>query len=118
MIPAVNYNYVTPDFTGLYGKFKYKSAQKNADKLYETVVSENGENDFFFRSINMDLLEGLQYGIEVFKDLTMKEIQYLSENLHVIAVKRGCNHMCGYCYADAKPSKREMSYEDFKRITY
>ena len=25
--------------------------------------------------------------------------------------------MCGYCYADAKPSKREMTYEDFHSIT-
>lgn len=47
----------------------------------------------------------------------MKDIQYLAENLHVIAVKRGCNHMCGHCYADAKPSNRQMSWEDFTRIT-
>ena len=25
--------------------------------------------------------------------------------------------MCGYCYADAKPSKRAMSWEDFTTIT-
>ena len=69
------------------------------------------------RSLAMEQFEGIQYGIKVFKGLTMKDIQYLSENLHVIAVKRGCNNMCGYCYADAKPSKREMSWEDFTRIT-
>lgn len=69
------------------------------------------------RSLAMEQFEGIQYGIKVFKGLTMKDIQYLSENLHVIAVKRGCNNMCGHCYADAKPSKREMSWEDFTGIT-
>ena len=82
----------------------YLNAQPNHEKLH-------------FRNLSMEYLEGIQYGIKVFKGLSMKDIQYLSENLHVIAVKRGCNNMCGYCYADAKPSKREMSWEDFTTIT-
>ena len=76
----------------------------------------NGEQ-MLFRNLRMETLEGIQYGIEVFKGLSMKDIQFLSENLHVIAVKRGCNNMCGHCYADAKPSNREMSWEDFTLIT-
>ncbi len=110
-------------FTGLNpikeakGFIAYLRAQKYADGLYSYVKNQVGEKKFIFREYNLEPLEGIQHGIKVFKDLTIKEIQYLSENLHVIAVKRGCNHMCGYCYADAKPSNRQMSYEDFHLIT-
>ena len=95
---------------------KYRNAQKFADDLYEYVKNNEGEDQFFLRHYNMDKLDGIQYNLKVFDGLSMKEIQYLSEFLHVIAVKRGCNHMCGHCYADARPSKREMSYEDFHDI--
>lgn len=112
----------SPAFTGNplkplndYVKFlkvkSYVSAvTKELDRLPENQMP-------IFRNLSMEYMEGLQYGIKVFKGLSMKDIQYLSENLHVIAVKRGCKNMCGYCYADAKPSKREMSWEDFKLIT-
>ena len=96
---------------------RFKASQKYADKLYEYVINNNEKEKFILRLYNIEPLEGLQYGIDVFKGLTMKEIQYISENLHVIAVKRGCNHMCGHCYADAKPKKSEMSWEDFTSIT-
>lgn len=90
-------------------------------KFYAKTVSErikNSSNKLMpLRDLSMEALEGLQYGIKVFKGLTMKDIQYLSENLHVIAVNRGCTNMCAHCYADAKPSKRAMSWEDFTSIT-
>lgn len=97
--------------------FKYIKAQNRADNLYKYIVATNGNKNFILRNMSMEYLEGLQYGIKVFDNLSMKDIQYLSENLHVIAVKRGCNNMCGYCYADAKPQSREMSWEDFTKIT-
>ena len=96
---------------------KYLKVQKYTNGLVNYIRQQNNHENLFFRNISMEQLEGLQYGIKVFKGLTMKDIQYLSENLHVIAVKRGCNNMCGYCYADAKPSNREMSCEDFTTIT-
>ena len=99
------------------GYLTYRKAQKYADKLKDFIDHEWGKDKFTFRECNLEPLEGIQYNIKVFKDLSIKEIQYLCENLHVIAVKRGCKKMCGYCYADAKPSKREMTYEDFHSIT-
>lgn len=99
------------------GYFQYLKAQKAADNMYKYVAATDGFDDFILREMCMEPLEGLQFGIKAFEGLTMKDIQYMSENLHVIAVKRGCTHMCGYCYADAKPQNREMSWEDFKRIT-
>ena len=112
--------YCVPSFKGFDIKkeaddfIKYQKAKRAANELFEYTQENPGT--FILRFFNLDLLEGIQYKIDVFKDLTMKEIQYLSEGLHVIAVKRGCNHMCGHCYADAKPSNREMSYEDFHKI--
>lgn len=99
------------------GYLEYKKAQKYADRLFEFVEDNNLQDKFIFRHADMDKLEGLQYGIQAFKGMTMKEVQYTSEFLHIIAVKRGCNHMCGHCYASAKPSSREMSFEDFTTIT-
>ena len=91
-------------------------------KRYVSIVNKELANNpnrdkLLFRNLSMEAMEGIQYGIKVFKGLSMKDIQYMSENLHVIAVKRGCKNMCGYCYADAKPSNREMAWEDFKLIT-
>ena len=91
---------------------------KRYAKIVNKELAKNPDGDkILFRNLSMEAMEGIQYGIEVFKGLSMKDIQYMSENLHVIAVRRGCKNMCGYCYADAKPSNREMSWEDFKLIT-
>ena len=88
----------SPAFTGNplkplndYVKFlkvkSYVSAvTKELDRLPENQMP-------IFRNLSMEYMEGLQYGIKVFKGLSMKDIQYLSENLHVIAVKRGCKNM-------------------------
>lgn len=115
----LNSNNVTNiEFTGrnpITGLFNYVKAQRYANMLAKYINSEN--KPYLFRNFRMEPLEGIQYGIPVFNGLSMKDIQYLSENLHVIAVKRGCTNMCGHCYADAKPSNREMSWEDFKMIT-
>lgn len=96
---------------------KYSEAKKYAKGLYNFVLQNEGTENFIIRKYNMQNLEGIQYGIKAFKNMSIKDIQYTSENLHVIAVKRGCKNMCGYCYADAKPQKREMSWEDFTTIT-
>lgn len=96
---------------------KYSEAKKYAKGLYNFVLQNEGTENFIIRKYNMQNLEGIQYGIKAFKNMSIKDIQYTSENLHVITVKRGCKNMCGYCYADAKPQKREMSWEDFTTIT-
>lgn len=118
----IDLNLKNPNFTGnpfseIKGIYKYFKAKNYAIWLNQYLKSQPDYEKFPFRNLSMEPLEGLQYGIKVFKGLTIKDIQYLCENLHVIAVKRGCNNMCGYCYANAKPSKREMSWEDFTTIT-
>ena len=112
-----NQNFKGNPISEIKGIYQYLKAQRYAIWLNKYMKTQPNYEQFPFRNLSMEPLEGLQYGIKVFKGLTIKDIQYLCENLHVIAVKRGCNNMCGYCYADAKPSKREMSWEDFTTIT-
>lgn len=95
----------------------FLEVQRYVNMVNKELAKDPNGHKLHFRNLSMEAMEGIQYGIEAFKGLSMKDIQYMSENLHVIAVKRGCKNMCGYCYADAKPSKREMSWEDFKLIT-
>lgn len=96
---------------------QFLDVQRYVNTVNKVLAKEPNADKLLFKNLSMEAMEGIQYGIEVFKGLSMKDIQYMSENLHVIAVKRGCKNMCGYCYADAKPFKREMSWEDFKLIT-
>lgn len=105
------------NFGKIKGFFQYIKAQRYSNWLKNYLKSFPNIDNFPFRNLSMENFEGLQYGIKVFDGLSMKDIQYMCENLHVIAVKRGCTNKCGYCYADAKRSNREMSWEDFTSIT-
>ena len=118
--PSKNYQKISFNgnpFSEINNIIKFFRAKRKVSDLKKYMEITNGSNNFVLRELAMEPFEGLQYGIDAFKGLSMKEIQYLCENLHVIAVKRGCNNMCGYCYADAKPSESAMSWEDFTIIT-
>lgn len=72
------------------------------------------------RFFNPDKLEGIQYGIDVFKDLSMREIMFLLYRFRNMAVKRGCHNACEHCFMEAVPAKKTFStmpYEDFEKIT-
>ncbi|GBF22939.1 hypothetical protein tpqmel_0343 [Candidatus Gastranaerophilus sp. (ex Termes propinquus)] len=65
--------------------------------------------------------EGIQKGIEVFGDMTLKQIDFIAKMLAYIPVVRGCYNVCAHCLRHAKPPIREsethinrMAYEDFK----
>ena len=79
---------------------------------------------FDLQDYDMEKIEGIQTGIPVFDGLTMPEIAFAFEDLHAIAVKRGCSNQCLHCYADAKPPGKEhdgyitrMPFEDFVELT-
>lgn len=71
-------------------------------------------------SYDLKKLDGIQEGIKVFKDMTMKEIAFIMTTLYEVVTKRGCFNNCAHCYADAKPPIKEtetytnsMYWEDF-----
>ena len=75
-------------------------------------------------SYDLKKLDGIQEGIKVFKDMTMKEIAFVMTTLSEVLTKRGCFNNCAHCYADAKPPVKEneeyansMYWEDFLSLT-
>ena len=96
------------------------SAQKYAGKMKVLgfFIPQN------FADYNLNKLEGIQNGIKIFEGLNMKEIAFIFENLHGVAIKRGCTNKCLHCYAGAKPPEQEhdnfitrMPYEKFVELT-
>ena len=67
-----------------------------------------------------DKLEGIQYGIDVFKDLSMREILFLAYKSTNLMVIRGCENLCAHCFRSAVPARKDelssMPFEDFKKI--
>lgn len=75
------------------------------------------------KNYNLSKLEGIQKGISVFDGLTLKEINFIGDNLVAICTTRGCYSKCSHCYADAhKPIKEKddyiynMLFEDFSSL--
>jgi hypothetical protein len=67
--------------------------------------------------------EGIQEGIEVFGDMTLKQIDFIAKKMGFILILRGCYNVCSHCFAYAKPPIPEkegyinrMAYEDFKAL--
>lgn len=75
-------------------------------------------------SLDLKKLDGIQEGIKVFKDMTMKEIAFILTTVSEFATIRGCHNICVHCYGDAKPPLKEndtftgkMLWEDFVALT-
>ena len=91
-------------------KWRYSNSYKAID------LQRNG-----IKTLDLDRLDGIQYGIDVFGDLSMREIAFLAYRTNNLAVTRGCSNMCQHCFQNAVPAKKDelksMPYEDFKKIT-
>ena len=99
---------------------QYLNAQKYANKMkvLNFFIEKN------FQDYNLEKLEGIQNGIKIFEGMNIKEIAFLFENLHTIAIKRGCSNQCLHCYAGALPPEKDhdnyisrMPYETFIELT-
>ncbi|MBQ2611357.1 hypothetical protein IJF81_03085, partial [bacterium] len=51
--------------------------------------------------INTRKLEGLQNGIDLFQNVSMDEIKFLSKNFSVVNLQRGCKQGCKFCLRNA-----------------
>lgn len=73
---------------------------------------------------DLDNIEGIQKGIKIFENLSMKQINLIAETLKEIPVQRGCYNMCVHCYAQAMPPSyqktenkiNKISFEDFENL--
>ena len=82
-----------------------------------------------YKNINMyniNRLEGIQEGIDVFKGLSMRQIKYLAQHSTEFVLQRGCHNMCAHCYASAMPPSyqkapdkiNKIDFEDFEKLYY
>lgn len=80
------------------------------------------------KSFNLDKMNGIQYGLDVFKGLSMKQIAFLLDGLEAIITNRGCSNLCAHCYENAKPQQHlnlsknsdwinSIDIEDFNNLT-
>lgn len=98
---------------------QYKNAKEYVDSLTKKGKVINLEK------CNLNRLEGIQHGIEVFDGLNIKQIFVLYKHLKLITTYRGCSNGCIHCFADAKPHKahtpqneiQAISWEDFGKFT-
>lgn len=116
------HNYDVVNFSGKKGNddLQYINAQKYANRQrFLSFFKHKNLPDY-----DLNKLEGIQEGIKIFEGLSMKEIAFMLQDLHGIAVKRGCSNQCLHCYAGAKPSGKDkdnyitrMPFETFCDIT-
>lgn len=110
---------------------KYKQAQKYVDDFNKSFKPELQKKlGFKLRPLitvyDFDKIEGIQYGINVFEGLNIKQIAILYKYIHSICTSRACSNGCVHCYAEAKPfhieknntdTIKQMSWEDFTDLT-
>lgn len=100
----------------------YERARKYLDEQKKKIGTYH--KNLKFESFNLNKLNGIQRGIEVFEGLSMAEIAFICINFKTIAVNRGCNNQCAHCYAAAVPQNfkedsntiSKMSWEDFSLL--
>lgn len=115
----------TPSYTLCFMGYspKYLKARAYLDMVRSSVGGFE-EKNFNIYKLDLNKLDGIQEGINVFNDLNLKEIAFISRSLFSVAVKRGCQNLCSHCYAEALPPKKEteeyinkMSWDDFTVLT-
>ena len=98
---------------------QYKKAQ-----LYAEELKKSGEI-WDLNNWNLKKLEGIQYGIDIFEGVNIRQIYLLYKHLGMITTSRGCSNGCIHCYVDAKPTQisknaeqiSAFSWEDLSSIT-
>jgi len=112
------------DRVSFVGKDDSDIQREKAQKYANKMKFINKFWPFHLQNYNMEKIEGIQSGIDIFEGLTIREVAFIMEDLHSLAVKRGCSNQCLHCYANAKPAGKDhgdyitrMPFEDFARIT-
>lgn len=122
--PVVQHNFA-PSFSGGF-PLNVHSPKYFAAKTYLCMAKQAYKKvktlDLYMFDLNK--LDGIQEGINVFKGLNMKEIAFVADTVAEITVNRGCRNICAHCYASTKAPIKEtanqinkMSWNDFTSLT-
>lgn len=96
-------------------------ATKNYDEFVKEQIG-SGKNIHTWKDDNeFNLLEGLQYGLKNFENMTMKGIYKLidllaNKNNITLPVIRGCFHNCAHCFLAAKAPIERLKFEDYQQL--
>lgn len=101
----------------------YFKAKKYLEYKKSNLSKPHKEN-ISIKYFDLDRLNGIQKGIEVFEGLSFKQISFILDRLSEIAMFRGCYNNCAHCYAEAKHPIKEtddfiskIDWEDFTNLT-
>ena len=78
----------------------------SSQKALAKIFFQAHNPDFF----SLNLLEGIQKDIPIFKGLSLKDIAFVGQDLHAIIAKQGCYSKCLHCYAGAQKPLKESSF--------
>ena len=76
-------------------------------------------SEFPLTKMDLNALEGVQYGIGVFKGDTLPDIALISKRFETVNFFRGCKWGCLHCLKNAKapkPGKESVLFEDLKKL--
>lgn len=114
-------SYNTISFQGSY--LRYLNAKKYVTEIVKPRLEKHPKKVFDLWDFDLRKLEGIQYGIKVFKNMSIKEVAFFLSTVMEFATFRGCYNNCAHCYANAKPPIKEtekqtagMTWEDFTML--
>lgn len=100
-----------------FGKNKEEEIKKYLKRRKKRLTAQN----ISYKDINqydINKLEGIQKGIEVFNGLSMEQIKFLAQHSTEFVLQRGCHNMCAHCYANAMPPSHQRSQDKINKIDF
>ena len=117
-------NSLTTDVISFKG-YKDLSATEKYERAIDIVECFSKKQIQNMDDFDQKHLEGIQYGLKTFENLSFPQIYFLLSNMGEISVPvvRDCSGMCPACNVNGRPKERNtdtisrMDFEDFKNFT-
>lgn len=121
--PQKNINFTNAQTTPL-TKDDFKRADEyckiRCNELKECALGYSGAKFSLTNNFDLEKLNGIQYGIDLFAGMTMKEVAFVLQKPAVL-LNRGCPNLCSHCFLNALPPQqlegaKSFTYEDFEKL--
>jgi len=87
-------------------------------RYLKSLPQETLAGEFPLDKVNIRELEGIQNGIEVFENVSMPEIKFITRNFSILNLARNCAGACTHCLRNASSAKPvTMLWENLTRFT-
>ncbi|OGI00999.1 MAG: hypothetical protein A2Y25_07795 [Candidatus Melainabacteria bacterium GWF2_37_15] len=88
----------------------------NYIELIRKNHAEMGIKSINLRDFDLDRIQDICAGIDVFKDLDAKDLNFLTHNIEEIMLSRGCSHQCVHCGADSSKKITTMNWNNYEDL--